>query len=399
MDARLRARLLDAAAPAPCRARGKAAGPAARPGGALPLRPDAHREPDDAQLDAAEPRQTAASSAASTPTSCCACGPPFPANRSWSSSSSSACGIPVASCAGRSRSWASTRPACRRHRRRAKGQRDEGAQGAAERLAAAPPGRALRTRERPTRRAGAGPGPVALAVTGDRMSLSASLRRSAVRAGRSVRRWRGPQPMGPGTPPEVPAGWSVGPPDFVGVGAQKAGTSWWAALIHEHPKVKRAGGVAKELHFFDRYWESGFGASDVALYASYFPRPSGALAGEWTPGYMIDFWTPELIARAAPRDARPGAAARSRGPLPQRPDAHRRRVTSGALPSRRGRAPSSAGSTASSSSASSMPFRASRSWSSSTRRAGRTRPESWHAPLPSSGCRPPRSMPGTSAGL
>jgi len=133
------------------------------------------------------------------------------------------------------------------------------------------------------------------------MSLATSLRRTAVRAGRSVRRWRGPQPMGPGTPPEVPAGWSVGPPDFVGVGAQKAGTSWWAALIHEHPNVKRAGGVAKELHFFDRYWESDFGASDIALYASYFPRPGGALAGEWTPGYMIDFWAPELIARAAPR--------------------------------------------------------------------------------------------------
>jgi hypothetical protein len=107
--------------------------------------------------------------------------------------------------------------------------------------------------------------------------------------------------MGPGKPPEVPEGWSVGPPDFVGVGAQKAGTSWWAALIHEHPRVERTGGVAKELHFFDRYWESGFGASDIALYATYFPRPSGALAGEWTPGYMIDFWTPELIATAAPR--------------------------------------------------------------------------------------------------
>ena len=50
--------------------------------------------------------------------------------------------------------------------------------------------------------------------------------------------------------------------------------------------------MAKELHFFDRCWESGFAASDIALYARYFPRPGGALAGEWTPGYMIDFWTP-----------------------------------------------------------------------------------------------------------
>jgi hypothetical protein len=133
------------------------------------------------------------------------------------------------------------------------------------------------------------------------MSLATSLRRTAVSLGRSVRRRRGPQPMGPGRPPQAPPGWSVGPPDFVGVGAQKAGTSWWSALIHEHPRVKRAGGVVKELHFFDRCWESGFAASDIALYASYFPRPTGAFAGEWTPGYMIDFWSPELIARAAPK--------------------------------------------------------------------------------------------------
>jgi hypothetical protein len=133
------------------------------------------------------------------------------------------------------------------------------------------------------------------------MSVTTNLRRTAVRAGRSIRRWQGRRPMGPGRPPEVPAGWGVGPPDFVGVGAQKAGTSWWAALIHEHPRVERTGGVAKELHFFDRCWESGFGASDIALYASYFPRPIGALAGEWTPGYRIDFWGPELIARAAPK--------------------------------------------------------------------------------------------------
>jgi hypothetical protein len=133
------------------------------------------------------------------------------------------------------------------------------------------------------------------------VKTATSLRRTVIRAGRSVRRWRGRQPMGPGAPPAVPHGWSVGPPDFVGVGAQKAGTSWWAALIHEHPGVRRAGGVAKELHFFDRCWESGFAAADVALYASYFPRPRGALAGEWTPGYMVDFWTPELIAIAAPK--------------------------------------------------------------------------------------------------
>jgi hypothetical protein len=89
----------------------------------------------------------------------------------------------------------------------------------------------------------------------------------------------------------------------VGLGAQKAGTSWWNSLIHLHPAVHRAGGQPKELHFFDRSWEEPFGEADVERYARYFPRPKDGVTGEWTPGYLIDFWTPELLARAAP-DAR-----------------------------------------------------------------------------------------------
>jgi hypothetical protein len=86
----------------------------------------------------------------------------------------------------------------------------------------------------------------------------------------------------------------------VGVGAQKAGTSWWNAVIHRHPAVHRAGGQPKELHFFDQSWEESFGDADIERYWRYFPRPPGGVAGEWTPGYLIDFWTPELLARAAP---------------------------------------------------------------------------------------------------
>jgi hypothetical protein len=86
----------------------------------------------------------------------------------------------------------------------------------------------------------------------------------------------------------------------VGLGAQKAGTSWWDALILRHPSVVRAGGLPKELHFFDQAWEESFDEEEVARYAAYFPRPPGSLTGEWTPGYLIDFWTPGLLARAAP---------------------------------------------------------------------------------------------------
>lgn len=132
------------------------------------------------------------------------------------------------------------------------------------------------------------------------MSVRARARRLAVRGSRAWHRWRGPQPPGPPAPPPCPAGWHVGPPHYVGVGAQKAGTSWWNRLIEAHPDVVSPAGQPKELHFFDRAWEVPFNTADVERYRQYFPVPHGAVAGEWTPGYLIDFWTPELIARAAP---------------------------------------------------------------------------------------------------
>jgi hypothetical protein len=86
----------------------------------------------------------------------------------------------------------------------------------------------------------------------------------------------------------------------VGVGTARSGTSWWDDLIHRHPEVSRAPGVPKEVHFFDERWRDELGEDDVAAYHAWFARPDGALAGEWTPGYMLDPWTPRLLRRAAP---------------------------------------------------------------------------------------------------
>ena len=132
------------------------------------------------------------------------------------------------------------------------------------------------------------------------MTLKARVRRLAVRGSRAWYRFRGPRQPGPPPPPPVPAGWTVGPPHFVGVGAQKAGTSWWNRLIGAHPDVVGTSGQPKELHYFDRSWETPFDEAAVHAYHRYFPVPEGSVAGEWTPGYLIDFWTPELIAKAAP---------------------------------------------------------------------------------------------------
>jgi hypothetical protein len=101
--------------------------------------------------------------------------------------------------------------------------------------------------------------------------------------------------------PAPPAGWRTGPPDFVGVGTARSGTSWWDDLVCQHPGVARAPGVPKEVHFFDERWTGELDDAAVAAYHGFFARPNGRLAGEWTPGYMLDPWTPRLLRRAAPQ--------------------------------------------------------------------------------------------------
>jgi len=102
---------------------------------------------------------------------------------------------------------------------------------------------------------------------------------------------------------ERPDTWVAAPPDYVGVGTARSGTSWWDHLISQHPDVVRAPGRPKELHFFDELWAGELDEPLIARYHAHFARPPGTIAGEWTPGYMLDAWTPPLLRRAAP-DAR-----------------------------------------------------------------------------------------------
>ncbi len=80
-------------------------------------------------------------------------------------------------------------------------------------------------------------------------------------------------------------------PDFLGLGAQRAGTTWLDALLRGHPALwlpERR----KELHYFDRHHERG-----AAWYAAFFARaPADRLAGEITPRYLYE---PDAPARAA----------------------------------------------------------------------------------------------------
>jgi hypothetical protein len=102
------------------------------------------------------------------------------------------------------------------------------------------------------------------------------------------------------TPPRPAAGEVTGPPDFVGIGAQKAGTTWWFALVSSHPDVAHRDDIHKERHFFDRFIARSFGPQDCAQYHGWFPRPAGKITGEWTPDYLHLAWVPPLLAETAP---------------------------------------------------------------------------------------------------
>jgi hypothetical protein len=99
--------------------------------------------------------------------------------------------------------------------------------------------------------------------------------------------------------PAVPEGGSVGPPDFIGVGVHKAGTTWWWALLVDHPDID---GVPrrKELHLLDRLKERPVAQERKDWYYRQFPRLPGHLAGEWTPRYQALPRMPGIIADVAP---------------------------------------------------------------------------------------------------
>jgi hypothetical protein len=86
-------------------------------------------------------------------------------------------------------------------------------------------------------------------------------------------------------------------PDFLVIGAQKAGTTALYAYLRWHPGI--TGPSWKEVSFFDRHWWRG-----EAWYRGQFPlRRRGRLVGEASPSYLFHPLAPER-ARALVPDAR-----------------------------------------------------------------------------------------------
>jgi len=70
-------------------------------------------------------------------------------------------------------------------------------------------------------------------------------------------------------------------PDFVGIGAQKAGTTWLFEALRMHPEVVFPSG--KEIHFWDWYPDRG-----LNWYRARFrSAPATCKVGEITPAYAV----------------------------------------------------------------------------------------------------------------
>jgi hypothetical protein len=85
-------------------------------------------------------------------------------------------------------------------------------------------------------------------------------------------------------------------PDFLILGAQKAGTTALYAYLREHPQI--TGPSWKEVSFFDRHYSRG-----EAWYRGNFPntlRARGGIVGEASPSYLFHPLAPERVAAMVP---------------------------------------------------------------------------------------------------
>lgn len=98
----------------------------------------------------------------------------------------------------------------------------------------------------------------------------------------------------------VPPGWRVGPPDYVGVGCGKAGSSWWHTLVAAHPQVVPNRLRRKEVHYFPHFGWRAPDEETLATYREAFARPAGAVCGEWSGNYLYYPFALDALAAAAP---------------------------------------------------------------------------------------------------
>lgn len=88
----------------------------------------------------------------------------------------------------------------------------------------------------------------------------------------------------------------MGAPAWLGIGAQRSGTTWLTDLVTQHPRVGLGTNGKKEQHLLHKV---GDGRLEAAEYLDLFPD-DGLLRGDWTPQYLRHASTPAIAARLVP---------------------------------------------------------------------------------------------------
>lgn len=81
-------------------------------------------------------------------------------------------------------------------------------------------------------------------------------------------------------------------PSWIGIGAQRSGTTWFTDLLLQHPDMTLARAKQKELHILYRGLTE---AVDIDEYRGAFD--TSGIAGEWTPFYLRALWVPPIALR------------------------------------------------------------------------------------------------------
>jgi len=88
----------------------------------------------------------------------------------------------------------------------------------------------------------------------------------------------------------------MGTPAWLGIGAQRSGTTWLVDLMTQHPQVGLGTNGKKEQHLLHKVGDDRIPASE---YLDLFPD-DGVMRGDWTPQYLRHASTPAAAARLLP---------------------------------------------------------------------------------------------------
>lgn len=91
----------------------------------------------------------------------------------------------------------------------------------------------------------------------------------------------------------------VAGPSWLGIGAQRSGTTWFTDLLCQHPRVDLGLNGRKEQHLLHKV---GDGLEPAESYLDLFPA-DGVRRGEWTPQYLRHPSAPRTATTLLPADA------------------------------------------------------------------------------------------------